>query len=189
MGGIQQLNSCCKPAEVFGWKKTESGCNCSPDNGSCPRSEVGALWRSWILLFWKICKKDLGILEYHRINVNHQCATAAKKALRCTGQTTIWNTESNYTLDCNTLQYKTDANKLERAYRRATKKVKSLEANSYEEHLKKLSMFILKKWRLREDMIAVFQNLKDCYREESVHLFSIALKSGRNLTEGVLNLK
>lgn len=58
-----------------------------------------------------------------------------------------------------------NAKKLE-VYRRAARIVKGLEAKSYEEQLKKLSMFILKKRRLRRDMKAVFQYIKGYHRKE-----------------------
>ena len=44
-------------------------------------------------------------------------------------------------------------------------------------------MFSLRKRRLRGDMIAVFQDLKGCHREEGIDLFSMA-PEGRTRTKG-----
>ena len=71
-------------------------------------------------------------------------------------------------------QYKEDAEDLEGEQRRATNMIKELEAKSQEGQLKELGMFSLTKRRLRGAMIAVFQYLKDCHREEGINLFSIA---------------
>ena len=44
-------------------------------------------------------------------------------------------------------------------------------------------MFSLTKKRLRGDMIAVFQYLKGCHKEEGIDVFSIVLE-GRTRTNG-----
>ena len=77
---------------------------------------------------------------------------------------------------------KKDAEALEGVQGRATKMIRGLEAKSYEERLKELGMFSLTKRRLRGDMIAVFQYLKDCHRDEGINLFSIE-PDGRTRTK------
>ena len=66
-----------------------------------------------------------------------------------------------------------DADMLEEAHRRVTKMIPSLRNLSYEERLKKLGIFSLRRRRLMGDMIEVFKMIHDIDKVNLGNLFCI----------------